>query len=75
MTAHDVERKTQRARRQERQGFAGVALVGYTNAGKPILMWALAESDVLVANKLLATLDTTSARRPPGDGKRWDATA
>ncbi|PTR07069.1 GTP-binding protein HflX [Nitrosospira sp. Nsp5] len=55
----DVERKTQRARRQERQGFAGVALVGYTNAGKSTLMRALTGSEVLVANKLFATLDTT----------------
>ncbi|MGZ8252658.1 MAG: HflX-like GTP-binding protein, partial [Methylophilaceae bacterium] len=31
--AMDAERKTQRARRQERQGLAAVALVGYTNAG------------------------------------------
>src|SRR5678815_3909342 len=29
-----AERKTQRARRQERPGLARVALVGYTNAGK-----------------------------------------
>jgi GTPase len=55
----DVERKTQRARRQERQGLAGVALVGYTNAGKSTLMRALTGSEVLVANKLFATLDTT----------------
>lgn len=53
------ERKTQRARRQERQGLAGVALVGYTNAGKSTLMRALTGSEVLVANKLFATLDTT----------------
>jgi GTP-binding protein HflX len=59
ITAMDVERKTQRARRQERQGFAGVALVGYTNAGKSTLMRALTGSEVLVANKLFATLDTT----------------
>jgi GTPase len=57
--AMDVERKTQRARRQERQGLAGVALVGYTNAGKSTLMRALTGSEVLVANKLFATLDTT----------------
>lgn len=55
----DVERKTQRARRQERQRLAGVALVGYTNAGKSTLMRALTGSEVLVANKLFATLDTT----------------
>jgi len=54
-----LERRTQRARRQERQGLARVALVGYTNAGKSTLMRALTGSQVLVANKLFATLDTT----------------
>ena len=59
IAAMDVERETQRARRQERQGLATVALVGYTNAGKSTLMRALTGSDVLVENKLFATLDTT----------------
>ncbi len=36
-----------------------VALVGYTNAGKSSLMRALTASQVLVADKLFATLDTT----------------
>jgi GTP-binding protein HflX len=54
-----AERKTQRARRGEREGLARVALVGYTNAGKSTLMRALTGSEVLVANKLFATLDTT----------------
>jgi GTPase len=54
-----LERKTQRARRQERQGLARVALVGYTNAGKSTLMRALTRSEALVADKLFATLDTT----------------
>ncbi len=54
-----AERKTQRARRQERPGLARVALVGYTNAGKSTLMRALTGSEVLVADKLFATLDTT----------------
>jgi GTP-binding protein HflX len=53
------ERRTQRARRQERQGLARVALVGYTNAGKSTLMRALTGSEALVADKLFATLDTT----------------
>ena len=57
--AMDADRKTQRARRQAHQGLASVALVGYTNAGKSTLMRALTGSDVLVANKLFATLDTT----------------
>jgi GTP-binding protein HflX len=59
IVAMDAERKTQRARRQESQGLAAVALVGYTNAGKSTLMRALTGSEVLVANKLFATLDTT----------------
>ena len=59
LDAMKLERKTQRARRQERQGLARVALVGYTNAGKSTLMRALTGSEVLVANKLFATLDTT----------------
>jgi GTP-binding protein HflX len=59
IVAMDLERKTQRARRQERKGGANVALVGYTNAGKSTLMRALTGSDVLVENKLFATLDTT----------------
>jgi len=54
-----VGRKTQRSRRQERQGLARVALVGYTNAGKSTLMRALTGSESLVADKLFATLDTT----------------
>jgi len=59
ITAMDADRKTQRARRQAHQGIASVALVGYTNAGKSTLMRALTGSEVLVANKLFATLDTT----------------
>jgi GTP-binding protein HflX len=59
LVAMEVERKTQRARRQGRQGLARAALVGYTNAGKSTLMRALTGSDVLVADKLFATLDTT----------------
>src|SRR5687768_15330449 len=59
LDATALGRKTQRARRQERQGLARVALVGYTNAGKSTLMRALTGNEVLVADKLFATLDTT----------------
>jgi len=59
IVAMDAERQTQRARRQGRRGLASVTLVGYTNAGKSTLMRALTGSEVLVANKLFATLDTT----------------
>jgi GTP-binding protein HflX len=46
-------------RRQRRKDAMRVALVGYTNAGKSSLMRALSGSDVLVADKLFATLGTT----------------
>lgn len=49
----------QQHRRQARKDQLRVALVGYTNAGKSSLMQALTGSDVLVADKLFATLDTT----------------
>jgi GTPase len=50
------EQRTQRARRRD---MSRVALVGYTNAGKSTLMRALTSSEVYVADKLFATLDTT----------------
>ena len=46
-------------RRYARRDQLRVALVGYTNAGKSSLFRALTGSDVLVADKLFATLDTT----------------
>ena len=49
-------RDLRRARR-EKQGQTVVALVGYTNAGKSTLLNALSGSDVLVEDKLFATLD------------------
>ncbi|MFW7377509.1 MAG: GTPase HflX [Oligoflexus sp.] len=51
--------KEQDTRRSHRQDVPTVALVGYTNAGKSSLMRALTGSEVLVADKLFATLDTT----------------
>jgi GTPase len=49
----------QAQRRYARRDQLRVALVGYTNAGKSSLMRALTGSEVLVADKLFATLDTT----------------
>ena len=46
-------------RRAARRDQLRVALVGYTNAGKSSLMRALTGSEVLVEDKLFATLDTT----------------
>lgn len=51
--------REQRARRERRSQTQRIALVGYTNAGKSSLMQVLTGSEVLVANKLFATLDTT----------------
>lgn len=70
ITAMDADRQTQRARRQEGEGLARVALVGYTNAGKSTLMRALTGSEVLVANKLFATLDTTVRALHPASTPR-----
>ncbi|MGN0762505.1 MAG: GTPase HflX, partial [Aristaeellaceae bacterium] len=50
------QRDMRRARR-EKQEQVIVALVGYTNAGKSTLLNALSGSDVLVEDKLFATLD------------------
>jgi len=52
----EAERRTRRVRRQQAHR---VAFVGYTNAGKSSWMRALTGSEVLVADKLFATLDTT----------------
>ena len=50
---------TSKVRRGRRGELPTVALVGYTNAGKSSLMRALTGSEVYVADKLFATLDTT----------------
>ncbi len=54
-------RETQRKKRN-RQSMPHAAIVGYTNAGKSSLLNALANSDVLVEDKLFATLDPTTRR-------------
>lgn len=44
----------------KRKDFVTASLVGYTNAGKSTLLNNLTESDVLVEDKLFATLDSTT---------------
>lgn len=67
LAALDVEGRTRSARRQ---GLRRVALCGYTNAGKSTLFRALTESEVYVADKLFATLDTTVRALHPAPRQR-----
>lgn len=48
--------------RRSEQGIPVVSLIGYTNAGKSTLLNSLSNADVLVEDKLFATLDPTTRR-------------
>ncbi len=48
--------------RKQRSSTFRTALVGYTNAGKSTLMRALSGADVLVEDRLFATLDSTTRK-------------
>ena len=66
------QRQTQRRQRSRRHAF-GVALVGYTNAGKSTLFNALVKARTYAADQLFATLDTTTRQLDLGaaeDGGR-----
>ncbi|HEX2677908.1 MAG TPA: GTPase HflX [Polyangiales bacterium] len=60
---HQLEKRRNQQRQRRRESDEPlIAIVGYTNAGKSTLLNALTGSDVLVENKLFATLDTRSRR-------------
>lgn len=56
-----IRREVLRSRRS-RSGVPVCSIVGYTNAGKSTLLNALTKSEVLVENRLFATLDPTTRR-------------
>ena len=66
-------RETQRGERR-RHEVPGVAIVGYTNAGKSSLLNALTGAGVLVEDALFATLDPTTRRSVTPDGRGYTLT-
>jgi GTP-binding protein HflX len=52
--------KSKKIQTKRRDAIFRVALLGYTNAGKSTLMNALSKANVLVEDKLFATLDATT---------------
>lgn len=63
------ERKLNSIKRREKNQKKTVSIVGYTNAGKSTLLNALTDANVLVEDRLFATLDTVTKvlMLPEGD--------
>jgi len=59
-----------RAKSRKRSGLPVAAIVGYTNAGKSTLFNRLTEADVLVEDRVFATLGSTVRRLDLPDGHR-----
>jgi GTP-binding protein HflX len=57
-------------RRRRKAAMPVVAIVGYTNAGKSTLLNAISDADVLVEDKLFATLDPTTRRVTLPEGRK-----
>ena len=63
----EVIERDRRLRRERRGSLPSVALVGYTNAGKSSLFRRLTGADVLVEDRLFATLDPRARRVALGE--------
>ena len=72
LTKVKKQRQTQRKQRERRNGFS-ISLVGYTNAGKSTLFNALVKASAYTADKLFATLDTTTRQLYLGEVGRSTA--
>ncbi|OVE81459.1 GTPase HflX [bacterium M21] len=56
------KQRAQQRKRRQTVPIPNAAIVGYTNAGKSLLLNQLTNADVLVEDKLFATLDPTTRR-------------
>jgi GTP-binding protein HflX len=68
-TVRDTKRSSRR-----RNEVPGVAIAGYTNAGKSSLLNAITGAGVLVEDSLFATLDPTTRRNQTADGRAYTLT-
>jgi len=57
-----TDRRANQRKAQRRSPFKSVSIVGYTNAGKSSLLRRLTGADVLVEDRLFATVDPTTRR-------------
>ena len=65
-----AKNRSVQSRSRRRSAQSAVAIVGYTNAGKSRLLNRLTDSDVLVQNRLFATLDAATRRLELPGGER-----
>ena len=65
-----AKNRSVQSRSRRRSAQSAVAIVGYTNAGKSRLLNLLTDSDVLVQDRLFATLDAATRRLELPGGER-----